>query len=93
MNDKDIMNILSLDAGASCIKIEIQDGGKQCIKISDNGIGMTKDELIESLGTIAKSGTEDFIKKMENEYYPENKMNLGHSFIYNIKYIINLFFF
>ena len=35
----------SLDAGASSIKIEIQDGGKQCIKISDNGIGIAKDDL------------------------------------------------
>ena len=43
------------------------DNKKNLIEISDNGIGMNKEELISSLGTIAKSGTEEFIKKMENE--------------------------
>ena len=36
------------------------------INIIDNGIGMEKEELIKSLDTIAKSGTEEFIKKLES---------------------------
>ena len=35
------------------------------LTISDNGIGMTKDEMEENLGTIAKSGSLDFKKTME----------------------------
>ena len=32
--------------------------------VSDNGIGMNRDELIDNLGTIARSGTEAFVKQM-----------------------------
>ena len=47
------------------INIEL-DKDNRTIKISDNGIGMTYGELNENLGTIAKSGSLEFLKKMEN---------------------------
>lgn len=43
------------------IKIEINPDNKT-LSVSDNGIGMTRDELIQYLGTIAKSGTKEFLK-------------------------------
>merc|ERR1711976_12154 len=37
---------------------------KETISIVDNGIGMSRDEVIQSLGTIAKSGTKEFFKSL-----------------------------
>ena len=42
------------------------DKEKRTITISDNGIGMTYDEVNDSLGTIAKSGSKEFMEKMKD---------------------------
>lgn len=42
----------------------LPDAVTKTITISDNGIGMTRDEVISNIGTIAKSGTKDFLDKI-----------------------------
>ncbi len=43
------------------------DEQKQLITISDDGIGMTRSEVIEHLGTIAKSGTKEFFAHLSGD--------------------------
>ncbi|MDD3028812.1 MAG: molecular chaperone HtpG [Alphaproteobacteria bacterium] len=43
------------------------DPKARTITISDNGIGMTRDEMIENLGTIARSGTSAFIEQIKDK--------------------------
>ena len=48
------------------IKI-IRDKKNRVLRISDNGIGLTYDDLVNNLGTIAKSGTKEFQEKLEKK--------------------------
>ena len=57
-----------LKTDSNDFKIEINiDKKEKTITIFDNGIGMNRDELVESLGTIAKSGTQAFIESLEGK--------------------------
>ena len=50
------------------LKITVSfDKEKRTITISDNGIGMTRDDAIEHLGTIAKSGTKEFFSRLSGD--------------------------
>ncbi len=52
----------------SDLKIRIStDKEAGTLTISDNGIGMNKQEVMDNLGTIARSGTSEFIKQMSKE--------------------------
>lgn len=43
------------------------DKDKRTLTISDNGVGMTRDEVIDHLGTIAKSGTKSFLESLGSD--------------------------
>lgn len=50
------------------LKIRVSfDEKARTITISDNGIGMDRDEVIANLGTIAKSGTRDFLSRLSGD--------------------------
>ncbi|WP_209124751.1 molecular chaperone HtpG [Alkalihalobacillus sp. BA299] len=63
---------LKFDKDSYYIKVEA-DKDSRTLKLSDSGIGMTKDELENNLGTIAKSGSLAFKK--------ENEIKDGHDII------------
>jgi molecular chaperone HtpG len=57
------------------LKIKISyDKDNRTITISDNGIGMTRDEVIDHIGTIAKSGTRSFLDSMTGDEKDDAKL-------------------
>ena len=60
------------------LQIQIKSDKKaKILTISDNGVGMDSDDLVSSLGTIARSGTKSFIEQLESsKQNDENKLSL-----------------
>jgi molecular chaperone HtpG len=55
-----------LNADTDDLHVEIGvDAEQRTLTVRDNGIGMTRDEVIALIGTIAKSGTAEFLKKVK----------------------------
>ena len=60
------------DSKAS-IEIEVNKRGKT-IQIRDNGIGMSQDEVVENIGTIARSGTKRFVEELSGEQSEDTRL-------------------
>ena len=61
------------DDGELKIRIQI-DEEKKRIVIEDNGIGMSRDEVISNLGTIARSGTSEFLKSLTGDQQKDSQL-------------------
>jgi len=54
--------------GDTELKIRVSyDAAARTVSIADNGIGMSRDEVIQNLGTIAKSGTREFFSRLSGD--------------------------
>ena len=69
LTDKDI---LGDDADLS-IRIKVDTTAKT-FTISDNGIGMTKEEVVENIGTIARSGSKAFVDKLTGDQKTDSNL-------------------
>ena len=57
------------------LKVKVTfDKDKKTLTITDNGIGMSTQEAIDHLGTIAKSGTKDFVSKLSGDHKADSQL-------------------
>ncbi len=69
------LNNSALYENDSELKIRVEfDKEAKTVSIIDNGIGMTRDEVIENLGTIAKSGTAQFLSNMTGDEKKDSQL-------------------
>jgi molecular chaperone HtpG len=61
--------------GDATLRVRVKaDKDANTITISDNGIGMTRDDVISHLGTIAKSGTADFFSRLSGDQTADSQL-------------------
>src|SRR6056297_3212559 len=57
------------------LKIRLDyDSENNTVTLADNGIGMSRDDVIQNLGTIAKSGTAEFLKQLSGDEKKDSKL-------------------
>ncbi|QOR39594.1 molecular chaperone HtpG [Billgrantia diversa] len=65
----------ALYEGDSELRIEIEHDEKAAtVTVRDNGVGMSRDEVIQNLGTIARSGTAEFLKQLSGEQQKDARL-------------------
>jgi molecular chaperone HtpG len=69
------INAPALFEDAPTLEVRVTlDKAARTLTISDNGIGMSEQEAIDNLGTIAKSGTKDFVSKLTGDQKSDSQL-------------------
>lgn len=67
---------LAFSQARGAIRVEVEPA-RRVLRVIDNGIGMTRQELIENLGTIARSGTRRFLQGLKEKGAAGGEAQIG----------------